>query len=178
MKALPVKFCVCIMNGIDKFVFQPIGVIHSPHKEAVETPIQPVFSHDIEGTAVIDDAYVDGLAGLDGFSHIYLFYYFHQSQKTPLRLKPYLLDEEQGVFATRAPHRPNKLGMSLVRLVKIEGNVLHIKDVDVLDGTPLLDIKPFVPRFDVRENVRSGWQETVTDDEAGVRGLRNYGREE
>ncbi len=158
----------------DVIVFRPIGVIHSPHKEAFETPIQPVFSRDIAGTVVIDAAYVDGLAGLDGFSHIYLFFYFHQSQKTRLRLQPYLLDEEQGIFATRAPHRPNKLGMSLVRLVKIEGNVLHIKDVDVLDGTPLLDIKPFVPRFDMRENARSGWQETVSDDEASVRGLRDY----
>ena len=157
-----------------EFVFRPIGVIHSPHTAAIETPIQPVFCHDIEGTVVLGAKYVDGLAGLEGFSHIYLFYTFHQSQKTQLRLKPYLLDEEQGIFATRAPHRPNKLGMSLVRLVKIDGNVLHVKDVDVLDGAPLLDIKPFVPRFDVRENVRSGWQETVSDDEANVRGIRNY----
>ena len=161
----------------DAFVFQPIGIIHSPHKTAVATPIQPVFSHDIEGTVVLDPEYADGLAGLEGFSHIYLFFYFHQSAKTKLRLKPYLLDEEQGVFATRAPHRPNKLGMSLVRLVKIEGNVLHIKDVDVLDGTPLLDIKPFVPRFDMRQNARSGWQETVSDDEADMRGVRNYAQD-
>jgi tRNA-Thr(GGU) m(6)t(6)A37 methyltransferase TsaA len=160
--------------GDDEIVFRPIGVIHSPHTAVSQTPIQPVFCHNIEGTAVLDDEYVAGLAGLEGFSHIYLFFYFHQSSKTQLRLKPYLLDEEQGIFATRAPHRPNKVGMSLVHLVKIEGNVLHIKDVDVLDGTPLLDIKPFVPRFDTRENVRIGWQEKVSDDEANDRGLRNY----
>lgn len=160
----------------DEIVFRPIGIIHSPHTAVSQTPIQPIFSRDIEGTVVLNDDFVDGLDGLGGFSYIYLFFYFHQSQKTKLRLKPYLLDEEQGIFATRAPHRPNKLGMSLVRLVKIEGNVLHIKDVDVLDGTPLLDIKPFVPRFDTRENVRVGWQETVSDDEANMRGLRDYGQ--
>lgn len=158
----------------DEIVFRPIGVVHSPHTAVTKTPIQPVFSHDIEGTVVLDSEYVDRLAGLEGFSHIYLFYYFHQSPKTQLRLKPYLLDEEQGIFATRAPHRPNKLGMSLVRLVKIEGNVLHIKYVDILDGTPLLDIKPLVPRFDTRENVRTGWQEKVSDEKANERGLRNY----
>ena len=143
----------------DKFVFQSIGVIHSPHKEISKIPIQPVFCNDIEGTVVLDIEYADGLKDLQGFSHIYLFYYFHQSRKICLRLKPYLSDQEYGIFATRAPHRPNKLGMSLVRLVRIKDNILHIKDIDILDGTPLLDIKPYVSHFDSRENVKNGWLE-------------------
>jgi len=156
----------------DKFVFQQIGFIHSPYKEISKTPIQPVFCNDIEGKVVLDIEYVGGLRGLEGFSHIYLLYYFHESKKICLRLKPYLLDQEQGIFATRAPHRPNKLGMSLVRLVKIKGNVLHVKDIDILDGTPLLDIKPYIQRFDSRENVKSGWQDTIPDDIAFSRGVR------
>ncbi|MCP4424130.1 MAG: SAM-dependent methyltransferase [Chloroflexi bacterium] len=113
-------------NG--EVVFYPIGIIYSSHTETIETPIQPVLCRDIEGTAVLNPEYVAGLAGLEGFFHIYLFYYFHQSPKTALRLKPYLFDEEQGVFATRTPHRPNKLGMSLARLTKIEGNIRGLRN--------------------------------------------------
>ena len=161
------------MHG-DKFIFHPIGVIHSPHKVMSKTPIQPVFCNDIEGTVVLDAEYVDGLKDLQGFSHIYLFYYFHQSQKICLRLKPYLSDQEHGIFATRAPHRPNKLGMSLVRLDRIKNNILYVRDLDILDGTPLLDIKPYIQRFDSRENTRSGWQDTISDDAASMRGLRHF----
>lgn len=160
----------------NKIIFHPIGVIHSPHKVMSKTPIQPVFCSDIKGTVVLDAEYADGLKDLQGFSHIYLFYYFHQSQKTCLRLKPYLSDQEHGIFATRAPHRPNKLGMSLVRLMKIKDTILHVKDIDILDGTPLFDIKPYIQRFDSRENTRSGWQDTIPDDVASVRGLRNSER--
>ena len=156
-----------------EILFHPIGVIHSPHKVLSKTPIQPVFCSDIKGTVVLNAEYADGLKDLPGFSHIYLFYYFHQSQKTCLCLKPYLSDQEYGIFATRAPHRPNKLGMSVVRLDRIEDNVLHVKDIDILDGTPLLDIKPYVQRFDIRENTRSGWQDTISDDVASMRGLRD-----
>ena len=160
----------------NKIIFHPIGIIHSPHKVMSKTPIQPVFCSDIKGTVVLDAEYADGLKDLQGFSHIYLFYYFHQSQKTCLRLKPYLSDQEHGIFATRAPHRPNKLGMSLVRLMKIKDTILHVKDIDILDGTPLFDIKPYIQRFDSRENTRSGWQDTIPDDVASVRGLRNSER--
>ena len=107
-----------------KFTFQSIGIIHSPHKEISKIPIQPVFCNDIEGKVILNDEYADGLKDLQGFSHIYLFYYFNHSQKTCLRLKPYLSDNEHGIFATRAPHRPNKLGMSLVQLDRIENNIL------------------------------------------------------
>ena len=160
----------------DKFVFQSIGVIHSPHKEISKIPIQPVFCNDIEGTVILNTEYADGLKDLHGFSHIYLFYYFHQSRKICLHLKPYLSDHEHGIFATRAPHRPNKLGMSLVRLVRIKDNILHVKDIDILNGTPLLDIKPYIQRFDSKKNTRSGWQDTISDDAASMRGLRHFKR--
>ncbi len=160
----------------NKIIFHQIGVIHSPHKVMSKTPIQPVFCSGLKGTVVLDAEYADGLKDLQGFSHIYLFYYFHQSQKTCLRLKPYLSDQEHGIFATRTPHRPNKLGMSLVRLMKIKDTILHVKDIDILDGTPLFDIKPYIQRFDSRENTRSGWQDAIPDDVASVRGLRNSKR--
>jgi len=161
------------MNN-DKFVFKPIGFIHSPHKEISKIPIQPVFCNDIEGTVILNTEYADGLKDLQGFSHIYLFYYFNHSQKTCLRLKPYLSNQEHGIFATRAPHRPNKLGMSLVRLVRVENNILHVRNLDILDGTPLLDIKPYIQRFDSRKTVKSGWQDAVSNDVASMRGLRDF----
>ena len=127
-----------------EIIFKQIGVIHTPHEEMSSTPIQPVFCSEVKGTIELNLEYVEGLKGLDEFSHIYVFFLFHQSQKSCLQLKPYLSDQEQGIFATRAPHRPNKLGMSLVSLERIEGNILHVK------GSPLLDIKPYVQRFDSR----------------------------
>ena len=162
------------MTTQNRYSFPSIGVIHSPHKELSKIPIQPVFCKDIEGTVLLNAEYVDGLKDLEKFSHIYLFYYFHQSQKTSLRIKPYLSDEEHGIFATRAPHRPNKLGMSLVRLIKVEKNILYLRDVDILDGTPLIDIKPYIERFDSRKDAKSGWQDAVSDDVAAVRGLRKF----
>ena len=159
-----------------KFDFKQIGLICSPHKELSKIPIQPVFCEGIEGTVILDTRYIDGLKDLDEFSHIYLFYYFNQSQKTCLRVKPYLSDDEHGIFATRAPHRPNKLGMSLVRLLRVEDNILYVSDIDILDGTPLLDIKPYIQRFDSRETAKSGWQDAVRDDVASVRGLRDFKR--
>ena len=162
----------------DTFAFRPIGTIYSPHKELSSIPIQPVLCNDIEGSIVLEREYTDGLRGLEGFSHIYLFYYFHESRKVCLQLKPYLSDREQGIFATRAPHRPNKLGMSLVRLMNIKENVLHVKDIDILNGTPLFDIKPYIQRFDSRENVRSGWQDKIPDDIAVSRGAREYKSED
>jgi tRNA-Thr(GGU) m(6)t(6)A37 methyltransferase TsaA len=164
------------MTTNDKFDFRPIGIIRSPHKELSKIPIQPVFCEDIEGTVILDTQYIDGLQGLQEFSHIYLFYYFNQSDKTCLRVKPYLSDEEYGIFATRAPDRPNKLGMSLVRLVKVENNILHVRDIDILDSTPLLDIKPYIQRFDSIESAKSGWQDAVSDDVASVRGLRDFNK--
>jgi tRNA-Thr(GGU) m(6)t(6)A37 methyltransferase TsaA len=113
--------------------------------------------------------FADGLRDLEGFSHIYLFYVFDRAEAPHLVVRPYLDREERGVFATRSPRRPNPLGLSLVRLVRREGAVLHVEDVDILDGTPLLDIKPFFSRVDSRRDARSGWLEKV--DEATARAL-------
>lgn len=161
------------MNG-KEIVFHSIGTIRSPHGKLSEIPIQPVFAEGIEGQVIVHEEYVEGLSDLEGFSHIYLFYHFHRSEKSPMYVKPYLSNEKRGIFATRAPHRPNKLGMSLVRLDRIEKNTLYVKDIDILDGTTLLDIKPYIERFDYRNEVRSGWQDDISDSKASKEGLRNY----
>jgi tRNA-Thr(GGU) m(6)t(6)A37 methyltransferase TsaA len=154
--------------------YKPIGVIHSPHREAEETPVQPIFARGIAGTAEVFPEYAKGLSDLEGFSHVYLIYHFHRATPAKLTVKPFLDDAPRGIFATRAPTRPNPIGFSVVRLVRREGPILHLEDVDVLDGTPLLDIKPFVARFDRRDDVRSGWQEDVDEGTAQIRGLREY----
>jgi tRNA-Thr(GGU) m(6)t(6)A37 methyltransferase TsaA len=153
-------------------VLHPIGLIHSPLKKKEEAPIQPVYAQGIKGSVEIFDEYSDGLRDLEGFSHIYLFYHFHRAGDTRLLVKPFLDDLPRGVFATRAPCRPNPIGLSLVRLNRIKGNVLHIEDLDILDGTPLLDIKPYISRFNPREKVRSGWQEKVDEKTARILGRR------
>ena len=156
------------------YMFKPIGIIRTPHVETSQTPIQPVFAKGIPGTVEVFPEYVDGLMDLDKFSHLYLLYYFNRAKETKLKVKPYLEDELHGIFATRAPHRPNKIGISVVKLLKIEKNILHIEDVDILNGTPLLDIKPYIARFDTRDEVRSGWQDEIQDDTADVRGKKDY----
>lgn len=150
----------------------PIGVIHTPHTRAEDTPIQPVFAQGVQGRAEILPEHAEGLQDLDGFSHIWLLYWFHQAGPARLTVRPFLQDVEHGVFATRAPTRPNPIGLSLVRLVRREGCILYLEDVDVLDGTPLLDIKPYVPRFDCRTDVRTGWLEAVDEQTAQRRGRR------
>lgn len=155
-------------------MFKPIGIIRTPHVETSQTPIQPVFAKGIPGTVEVFPEYVDGLMDLDKFSHLYLLYYFNRAKETKLKVKPYLEDELHGIFATRAPHRPNKIGISVVKLLKIEKNILHIEDVDILNGTPLLDIKPYIARFDTRDEVRSGWQDEIPEDAANLRGKRDY----
>lgn len=137
--------------------YRPIGVIHSPFKQTKGMPIQPAGARGVAGTVEVIPEYGDGLKDLDGFSHIFLLYHFHLSQGYSLMVKPYLDDSLRGVFATRAPRRPNAIGISVVRLVRIEGCTLHIEDVDIADSTPLLDMKPYVPEFDSREAERTGW---------------------
>ena len=137
--------------------YRPIGVIHSPFKQTKGMPIQPAGARGVAGTVEVIPEYGDGLKNLDGFSHIFLLYHFHLSQGYSLMVKPYLDDSLRGVFATRAPRRPNAIGISVVRLVGIEGCTLHIEDLDIADSTPLLDIKPYVPEFDSREVERIGW---------------------
>jgi len=152
----------------------PIGVIHSPHEKAEETPIQPVYARGIEGSAEILPQYADGLRDLENFSHIYLLYHFHKAKHAQMIVQPFLEDTSRGLFATRSPRRPNPIGFSVVRLARIERNILHLQDVDVLDGTPLLDIKPYISRFDHHKDTYCGWQSSVDEETAQARGRRKY----
>jgi tRNA-Thr(GGU) m(6)t(6)A37 methyltransferase TsaA len=136
---------------------KPIGTIHSPHKEAPGTPIQPRWANGIEGYADIDPALAPGLRDLDGFERIWLIYWFHRAAPAALEVVPFMDDKPHGIFATRAPTRPNSIGISSVRLLGIAGNRLRLADLDILDGTPLLDIKPYLPSCDVFDVKRLGW---------------------
>lgn len=138
---------------------QPIGIVHSPYKEMKGTPIQGVFNKDSEAWIELNSEYVTGLKDLDGFSHAILLYQFHLSNKVEIVGKPYLENEDRGIFAMRSPHRPNHIGLSVVKIKRIDGNRLYFAEVDVLDGTPVLDIKPYVKQFDCREDAVSGWVE-------------------
>ena len=142
---------------MDEIKYKPIGVIHSPFKEPKGTPIQPAGAKGVRGIVEVFPEYAKGLRDVDGFSHLILIYHFHLSQGVLLEVKPYMDNEAHGVFAMRGPSRPNPIGVSVVRLVRIEGRILHIQDVDIVDGTPLLDIKPYVPEFDIREVEKIGW---------------------
>jgi tRNA-Thr(GGU) m(6)t(6)A37 methyltransferase TsaA len=145
-------------------LMRPIGVVHSAHKEAKGTPIQGVFADKSEAYAELKDEYVKGLKDLDGFSHAFLLYFFHKSDREEIVSKPYLEQEEHGIFAIRSPHRPNHIGLSIVKILRIEGKRLYFTDVDILDGTPLLDIKPFVSHFDNRPDAVSGWTDKLFKD--------------
>lgn len=142
--------------------FEPIGTIHTPFTQAEGMPIQPAGAAGVKGSLELLPELADGLLDLDGFSHIILVYAFHESRGFDLQVVPFMDAEPRGVFATRAPRRPNPIGVSVVRLVGIEGNTVHVESIDVLDGTPLLDIKPFVPGFDADGDVRAGWLEGVS----------------
>lgn len=137
--------------------YTPIGVIYSPFTEVTGMPIQPAGAKGITGTVEVNLEYCDGLKDLEGFSHIILIYHFHLTKGYTLQVEPFMDDNIHGVFATRAPKRPNPIGISVVRLSKAEGCTLYIEDVDIVDGTPLLDIKPYVPEFDVRKVEKTGW---------------------
>ncbi len=153
-------------------VYEPIGIIRSEHTRPEKTPIQPIYAQGCAGRAEVFPEYADGLRDVEGFSHIYLVYHLHRVERPQLVVKPFLQDVERGVFATRAPCRPNAIGLSIVRLVRREGNILYLEDVDVLDGAPLLDIKPYTARFDRIETTRNGWQDEVDDETAQRRGRR------
>lgn len=144
---------------METVVYKPIGLIRTPFKEPRGTPIQPPAAGGVEGTVEVFPEYAPGLSDLEGFSHVILIYHFHLVSAPRLRVRPFMDGREHGVFATRAPARPNPIGLSVVRLLKVEGNVLYVADVDIVDGTPLLDIKPYVPQFDSAQNVRIGWLE-------------------
>ena len=140
-------------------VFSPIGTIRSPFKEISGMPIQPTGARGVPGTIEIAEAYTAGLADLDGFSRIILLYAFHACDSFQLTVTPFLDMAAHGIFATRAPCRPNAIGISIVRLIGRNGGTLAVEDIDVLDGTPLLDIKPYVPAFDCYPDAKAGWLE-------------------
>jgi tRNA-Thr(GGU) m(6)t(6)A37 methyltransferase TsaA len=142
---------------MNELTYKPIGVVHSQFKEPKNVPIQAVASKGITGTIEIYPEYSEGLRDLEGFSHIILLYHFHRIKDSSLMVKPFLDDKLHGVFATRSPARPNKIGISIVQLNGIEKNILQIQDIDILDGTPLIDIKPYVPKFDCRKTAKIGW---------------------
>ncbi len=146
------------------YKIEPIGVIHSPFKKTLETPIQP-FKSNAEGKVKVFNEYAEGLKDIEGFSHIILLYVFHKSRNYKLTVKPFLDKQSRGLFATRAPWRPNPIGLSIVELLRRKKNVLAVKEIDVLDETPLIDIKPYVPTFDERQNARIGWLQEKLQDE-------------
>lgn len=144
------------MNSIQ---YKPIGIIHSPFTELKGTPIQSAAAEDVEGSVEVFPEFREGLQDLEGFSHIILLYHFHLIKTASLKAIPFMDDREHGIFAIRGPRRPNSIGMSVVKLNKIEDNILSISGLDILEGTPLLDIKPYVPEFDRQTQIRKGWLE-------------------
>jgi tRNA (adenine37-N6)-methyltransferase len=155
-------------------IYKPIGVIRSEHVLAEETPVQPIYASGCKGRAEILPEFAEGLCDLEGYSHLYIIFHFHLSGAAKLKLKPFLQDVERGVFSTRAPRRPNAIGLSIVELVSCEGNILHLNNVDILDGTPLLDIKPYSSRMDRIEPTSNGWQDEIDEETARRRGKRGY----
>lgn len=158
----------------ETITFTPIGVMRSSHHEPRDTPIQPVFAPDCEGCIEVDPRYEEGLRDIEGFSHLIVLYHLHRAGAPQMTVRPFLEDREHGVFATRHPARPNAIGLSIVELVRREGATLHLRGVDILDGTPVLDIKPYVSRFDRPESVRDGWAGQVAESDAEKRGRRGY----
>lgn len=146
---------------VNQIVLNPIGVIHTPHQDIKDMPIQPIAAEGIRGEIELFAPYVAGLKDLEGFSHITLLYHFHKINGYELLVTPFMDTQQRGIFSCKAPKRPNAIGTSTVRLIGIAGNRLSIEQVDMLDGTPLIDIKPFYPRYDNRENVTIGWLEKI-----------------
>lgn len=142
--------------ALKEILYRPIGIIHTSFRSIDGTPNQPTAGKGVEGMIEIQPEYAEGLSDLEGFSHIILLYHFHLSVDYSLKIKPFRHDHFRGVFATRSPRRPNPIGISIVRLVKIDGEKIYVKDLDVVDGTPLLDIKPYIPD-DNRRTLRIGW---------------------
>jgi len=142
---------------MEQITMAPIGKIHSPYKEGTDIPIQGTFKGDVEAWVELKDEYAGGLKDLDEFSHAIILYYFHKSQREEIEGRPFLEQDKHGIFAIRSPHRPNHIGLSIMKIKKIEANKMYFTEVDVLDGTPVLDIKPYVKYFDSRDNVKSGW---------------------
>ncbi len=154
---------------MDAITYRPIGLVHSPFKQMEGTPIQPVSGKGVEGIVEVLPEYAEGLRDLEGFSHVILLVHFDRCRVTKLVVTTFVDQQEHGVFATRAPVRPNHIGLSAVRLDRVDGNILRIRDLDIIDGTPVLDIKPYIPKVDCAEATRVGWLEGKWDDIAPKR---------
>ena len=146
-----------------QITYQPIGIIHSPFREREGMPIQPAGAGGVRGTVEVFEEFRAGLDDLDGFSHVIVLYHFHRSAGFDLEVVPFMDSKTRGVFSTRAPRRPNGIGISVLRLLGIRGGILEVENIDILDGTPLLDIKPHVPAFEGVSDVRTGWLEDSPD---------------
>ena len=142
---------------MERIVIKPIGVVHSPYTETTGMPIQGIFEKTTKACIELKYQFARGLKGLDGFSYAYILYYFHKSQAEHIQARPFLESVNRGIFAIRGPHRPNHIGLSVVKIERIEDNKLYFSQVDMLDGTPVLDIKPYVKYFDYRDDAKCGW---------------------
>ncbi len=149
---------------MSRIEYSPIGIIRTPFDDVRKMPIQPPGAKDVVGTAEIFEEYREGLKDLDGFSHVILIYHFHEVSTTKLQVVPFLDDVPRGVFATRAPVRPNPIGLSVVSIIDVKDGIITFSGADILNNTPLLDIKPFVPAFDIPSSeIRVGWLERGSD---------------
>ena len=142
---------------MDSINLRTIGVVHTPFKKPKGTPIQSAMADGARGTVTVIKEFRAGLRDLKGFERVWLITWFQRASEARLLVTPFLDDRQRGVFATRGPARPNPIGTSSVRLLRIDGSVLEVADVDIIDGTPLLDFKPYVPAFDCYRVKRSGW---------------------
>ncbi len=148
---------------MEEIIIKPIGIIHTPFEDVKGMPIQPIAAEGIFGLVEVFPEFSPGLKDLEGFSHVTLLYRFHKIEGYDLEVIPFMDNQPHGIFSCKAPKRPNAIGVSTVRLIKIDGNILHIEQPDMLNGTPLIDIKPFYPRYDNREDVSVGWLEKNKD---------------
>jgi tRNA-Thr(GGU) m(6)t(6)A37 methyltransferase TsaA len=161
------------MQQPQDFSLQYIGTVHSPHKTLQDMPIQPKGASALQGSIEVFEHFAEGLRDLEGFSHLYLLYHFHMAKRTEMAVIPFMDTVPRGVFATRSPLRPNHIGISIVELIEVKRNILTIRGVDVLDETPLIDIKPYIAAFDEVQGSRSGWmqatQQEVSDKRSDCR---------
>ena len=155
---------------------QPIGIIHTPFTTLEDMPIQPKGAKEEQGTIEIEKQYTEGLADLDGFSHIYLLYQFHMAKRTALQVVPFMDTRHRGVYATRSPLRPNHIGLSIVRLVQVEKQIITVAGIDILNGTPIYDIKPYIAAFDSVAESRSGWMQASEKEVAEKRSDERFVR--
>jgi tRNA-Thr(GGU) m(6)t(6)A37 methyltransferase TsaA len=146
-----------------------LGTIHTPFDKLEDMPIQPKGAAEVIGTIELEEQYTEGLADLNGFSHIYLLYEFHMAQRTALTVTPFMDTTPRGVFATRSPLRPNHLGISIVKLIGVEKNIVTVQGIDILNGSPLIDIKPYIAAFDAVQQSQSGWMKGSEDEVAEKR---------